>query len=477
MPGLTKARIAFVIAIGLLVACALVVYGTLRGLNESEIRVQHAQQVQILLGELESTIASAARARLTYVFSGNDDSLSQYQVAVSRTLSKFSELRQSVKDEPIQLSYCDKLEHLVVTRIELWEKSVALKRSGASEPAGQPDLTRQSVLFAEEIISVTQAMRDEESNQLAGRRTAAGFNFFLTNAMLVVSFIAAVWLLFWHYRLQRTELIAREQAEKETLAAAEAALLAENKARTAEKAALASHEAARHLSARLLHLQDEERRRLSRELHDSTGQHLAAAKMVLSSLTVTQPNDRRYAECMELLDRSLREIRTISHLLHPSGLEEAGFSTSARWYVEEFAKRSSTEIRVDIADLPERLPREVELALFRVLQEGLANVNRHSRSQSAEVEFRLEGAQLALEIRDHGVGIAPELLEQFRSAAVFGVGLAGIRERVRDLGGTFDVDSNGEGTLLRVTIPAPQSAASAATTEPLRKGSSPGLNS
>ena len=135
MPSLTKARIAFVIAIGLLVACALVVYGTLRGLNESEIRVQHAQQVQVLLGELESAIASAARARLTYVFSGNDDSLNQYQTAVARIPAKLSELRQSVKDEPIQLSYCDKLEHLVTTRIELWEKSVALKRSGAPEPA------------------------------------------------------------------------------------------------------------------------------------------------------------------------------------------------------------------------------------------------------------------------------------------------------------------------------------------------------
>jgi len=477
MPSLTKARIAFVIAIGLLVACALVVYGTLRGLNESEIRVQHAQQVQVLLGELEAAIASAARARLTYVFNGNNDSLNQYQTAVAHIPAKLSELRQSVKDEPLELSYSDKLERLITTRIELWEKSVALKRSGAPEPAGQPDLTRQSVLFAEEIISVTQAMRDEESNQLAGRRTAAGFHFLLTNAILVVSFIAAVWLLFWHYRLQRAELIAREQAEKETQAAAEAAQLSENKARSAEKTALASNEAARHLSARLLHLQDEERRRLSRELHDSTGQHLAAAKMVLSSLTVSQPNDRRYAECMELLDRSLREIRTISHLLHPSGLEEAGFSTSARWYVEEFAKRSGTEIKVDIVDPPERLPREVELALFRVLQEGLANIHRHAKSRSAEVNFRVEGTQLALEIRDHGVGIAPEMLEQFRSAAVFGVGLAGIRERVRDLGGTFDVNSNGEGTLLRVTIPAPQSAASAAGVEsPLRKGSSPGLN-
>src|SRR5206468_1975496 len=223
----------------------------------------------------------------------------------------------------------------------------------------------------------------------------------------------AVMLLFWHYRLLRQELQAREQAEQNTREAARVAGEAEQKARESEVLAVASKEAARRLSTRLLHLQDDERRRLSRELHDSTGQHLAAAKMVLSSLAAGHDGDRRYADAMQLVDRSLREIRTISYLLHPSGLEEAGFSTAARWYAEEFAKRSSTEIRVDIADLPERLPREVELALFRVLQEGLANVHRHSKSRSAEVEFRLEGAQFALEIRDHGVGIAPQLLEQF----------------------------------------------------------------
>jgi CHASE3 domain sensor protein len=155
MSGLMKARIAFVIAIGLLVACALVVYGTLRGLNESENLVQHTQHVQVLLGEMESSIASAARARLTYVFSGNDDSLNQYQTAVSRIPAKLDELRQSVRDNPIQLAHCDRLEHLITTRIDLWQKSVALKQSGTPETAGQSDLTRQSVLSAEEIISVT----------------------------------------------------------------------------------------------------------------------------------------------------------------------------------------------------------------------------------------------------------------------------------------------------------------------------------
>jgi signal transduction histidine kinase len=476
MSGLMKARIAFGIAIGLLVACALVVYGTLRGLNESENLVQHTQHVQVLLGEMESSIASAARARLNYVFSGNDEAVNQYRTAVSHIPEKLAELRQSVKDNPAQLAHCDRLEQLITTRIDLWQKSVALKRSGAPDTGGQPDLTRQSVLSAEEIISVTQAMRDEESRLLAGRQTAAGFSFFLINAILVTSFIAAVWLLFWHYRLQRAELVAREEAEEKTLQAADIARKAENKARDAEKLAVASNEAARHLSARLLHLQDEERRRLSRELHDSTGQHLAAAKMVLSALTANNSEDRRYNECMELLDRSLQEIRTISHLLHPSGLEEAGFSTAARWYTAEFAKRSGTVTKVEITDLPERLPRDVELTLFRVLQEGLANIHRHSKSRSAEVTFRAEGPRLTLAIRDHGVGMTRDMLERFRSAGVFGVGLAGIRERVRELGGTFDLESNRDGTSLLVTIPVAQTVSKEAQSlEPLRKGSSPGL--
>src|SRR5206468_3589624 len=231
----------------------------------------------------------------------------------------------------------------------------------------------------------------------------------------------AVMLLFWHYRLLRQELQAREQAEQNTREAARVAGEAEQKARESEVLAVASKEAARRLSTRLLHLQDDERRRLSRELHDSTGQHLAAAKMVLSSLAAGHDGDRRYTDSMELVDRSLREIRTISHLLHPSGLEEAGFSTAARWYAEEFAKRSGIQLHVQIADLPARLPREVELALFRVLQEALANMHRHSKSRTGDVLFKSDAEQLVLTIRDYGVGMPTDVLNQFRLSGTAGV--------------------------------------------------------
>lgn len=461
MPSLLKARIAFIIAIGLLIACALTVYGTVSGFLNSVRLVEHTMQVEVLLGETESAIASAARARLTYVFAGDDQALAQYRDAVSNVTALLSQLRQSTQDNPAQQALCDRLEGLVNERIQLWEKSVAIRKAGSPEPAGQPELTRQSVAFADEIVSVTRQMRGEESRLLASRRSQARINFFFETTILATSFGTAVLLLFWHYRLIREELLARELAEQSTRSSALQAIEAERKARELERAAIASDEAARHLSARLMRLQDEERRRLARELHDSTGQYLAAAKMTLSALSLGHENDGRYAECMRLLDRSLLEVRTISHLLHPSGLEEAGFPAAARWYAEEFAKRSGIKLNVDVPDLKGRLPRDIEIALFRILQEALGNIHRHSKSGSAEVSFQSGTRQVQLKIEDHGVGISRELLERFRFSGNSGVGLAAMRERIRELGGELEIQSSGSGTSLQVRIPVPEQQAAA----------------
>jgi signal transduction histidine kinase len=463
MSSLLKARAAFIIAIGLLLTCALIVYGAIRSFVASVRLVEQAQHVEVLSGETESAIAVAARARLNYVFNGDDQALAEYQRAVSQIPVELSGLRESTKDNPAQQERCDRLEQLVGERIQLWEKSVALKKSGLPEVLGQPDLTRQSVAFADEIISVTQQMRAEESHLIQRGRREARTSFWLEGIILVTSFITAVLLLFWHYRLVRAQLQARELAEQETRAVALQASEAERKARESEKAAIAGDEAARHLSARLMQLQDEERRRLARDLHDSTGQFLAAAKMTLSSLALGHEQDPRYAECMRLLDRSLQEVRTLSHLLHPSGLEEAGFPAAARWYAEEFAKRSGIRLNVDVADLKARMPREIEIALFRILQEGLGNIHRHSKSTAAEITFQPSSRDVLLTIKDDGVGIPGELLNRFRSSGNSGVGLAAMRERVRELRGNFELESNGRGTSLRVTIPIPEQCALAAS--------------
>jgi signal transduction histidine kinase len=462
MSSLLKARIAFVIAIGLLLACALIVYGALHAFTESERAVQHAQHIQVLLGTTESAIAAAARARLTYVFSGDADALSQYNQAVATIPTELADLRQSTRHNSGQQAQCDELEKLVGDRMKLWEDSINLKKSGQSEPPGQPEMTRQSVAFADGIVAVTQKMRHEEAAELDQTRASSRMHLIVAVVFLAISFITAVLLLFWHYRLVRGELEAREIAESQARKAADAASEAEKKARASESVALASNEAARKLSARLMSLQDEERRRLSRDLHDSTGQYLAAAKMVLSPLATAHPEDKRFAECTELLDRSLREIRTLSHLLHPSGLEEAGFSVAARWYVEGFASRSGITVKTDIQDLGQRLASDVEITLFRILQEALTNIHRHSGSRSAEVSFKADNGNVVLAVRDFGTGIPAMALEQFRASGGAGVGLAGMRERIHEVGGTLDIESSGNGTCVRAALPRSNSEAFAA---------------
>jgi len=213
--------------------------------------------------------------------------------------------------------------------------------------------------------------------------------------------------------------------------------------------------ALRLLSARLMRVQDEERRRIARELHDSLGQYLAAAKINLDVLATEQHDPAIYLrEAQSLIDRAIADTRTLSHLLHPPLLDEAGFGTAAKWYVEGFGKRSKITTILDIPPTLHRLPSEIELALFRILQESLTNVHRHSQAKKVEVSLALEGDKVTLVVEDHGKGIPREVLERFaKSSTNVGVGLAGMRERAKELGGTLNVDSGKKGTRLTVVIP------------------------
>jgi PAS domain S-box-containing protein len=210
------------------------------------------------------------------------------------------------------------------------------------------------------------------------------------------------------------------------------------------------------LSARLLRIQDDERRRVARELHDSLGQYLAALKINLDLLrqSRTDAGNVRYEESLHILDQCIRETRTLSHLLHPPLLEEAGLLSAVRWYVEGFSKRSGVKVTLDIPSELERLPNTIEIALFRVLQEALTNIHRHSESQEAEVHLRVAAREIWLRVRDRGRGIPRAVLEGFlKSGADSGVGLAGMRERVHELGGRLEIDCESQGTELSVSIP------------------------
>ena len=216
----------------------------------------------------------------------------------------------------------------------------------------------------------------------------------------------------------------------------------------------------RKLSVELMHSQDEERRRIARELHDSFGQNLASLKINLDQLAATgsalwqEQGAALVSDCLQTVQRSILETRTLSHLLHPPLLDEVGFASAARWYVEEFAKRSKIDVRLEI---PEELPRSMptlELALFRCLQESLTNVHRYSGSSCVDVDIATDAKAIVLTVRDYGRGIPEEILRSFRENGLgVGVGLSGMRERMNELGGNLEVTSDHTGTIVAAKLP------------------------
>jgi two-component system, NarL family, sensor histidine kinase FusK len=221
-----------------------------------------------------------------------------------------------------------------------------------------------------------------------------------------------------------------------------------------------AEKALRRLSGRLLKTQDEERRRIARELHDSTGQSLAVLIMDLSSLSkqaeILSPElSRKLNENAEIVRRMSNELRTTSYLLHPPLLDEMGLGAGLRWYIEGFKERSKIEVRLNIAENL-RLPADLEMMIFRVVQESLTNIHRHSGSATAAISLSNSGQKLTLQIRDEGKGIAPDKL-----TGVAGVGLSGMRERVKGFGGELEILSGGRGTMVRAVIPLGAPAGSA----------------
>jgi two-component system NarL family sensor kinase len=204
----------------------------------------------------------------------------------------------------------------------------------------------------------------------------------------------------------------------------------------------------------LLTVQDEERRRIARELHDSLGQDLTAAKISLDMLSQEcEEQSPHLRDARTLVDRCIADTRTLSHLLHPPLLDEAGFASAARWYVEGFGRRSGIAAQLDIPSHVIRLPRRAETALFRILQEALTNVHRHSGSRAVEVCLSADQVRVVLMVKDFGMGVPREVLDRFWKNGNVGVGLAGIRERLKELGGSLEIESSLDGTLLRATIP------------------------
>jgi two-component system NarL family sensor kinase len=220
-----------------------------------------------------------------------------------------------------------------------------------------------------------------------------------------------------------------------------------------------AEEALRQLSTRLLQLQDEERRRLGRELHDSLAQSVLAANLNVAqatrSLTTKDERARRaLAEARRVLVEMSREIRTLSYLLHPPLLDELGLASALKEYVEGFSERSGIELELEIQAGFGRLPQEAETALFRIVQESLTNIQRHSGSKTAEIHLRGDSDGVALEVVDRGRGMDGKAIERGNGSGTrLGVGILGMRERMTQLGGKLEIESSASGTTVRVSIP------------------------
>lgn len=250
------------------------------------------------------------------------------------------------------------------------------------------------------------------------------------------------------------EMLGQIQQRDSALQQAHDLLEGRVKDRTADLKA--AEQRLRMLSTRLLQLQDEERRNIARELHDSTGQVLAALGMNLAAIhlesrKMSPAAEAAVSESIEFVQTTLKELRTISYLLHPPLLDEAGLQSALRWFVQGFSERSKIRVDLDISPNIGRPSRELETAIFRIVQEALTNIHRHSGSPTASISLTRDMRSIKVEIRDQGKGID---LHASRPASL-GIGIQGMQERARQLGGRLDIESSPTGTTIIAILPSP----------------------
>jgi len=256
-----------------------------------------------------------------------------------------------------------------------------------------------------------------------------------------------------------SDMTARKEAEEKYRTLAQT-LDAEVRTRTRELEEQSNQ--VRALSWRLLRSQDEERRHIARELHDSVGQTLTALDINLE-LFIQEAGYKlpevasKIEEIQETVQQLHREIRTTSYLLHPPLLDESGLYSAISWYLQGLLERSGLEVRLEISEEFGRLPRDMELVIFRLVQECLTNIHRHSESKTASIRMARDSNQITLNIRDQGNGMSPARLAEIKSGRS-GVGIGGMRERLRQFDGTMNIESDSSGTQVFATIPIPKTA-------------------
>ncbi len=428
-------RLIFASGIFLLLVCGSATAWILYRIYFGEEWVRHTYSVQLLVAEIESDVSETGRSRQMFLQTSDTRYLKRIEAMRGELFDKLPQLRAMVHDNLDEESTSQKLEQAVKARFFIMDESLQLLKSGKSTHEAQDDYSTELVVSSQRCAVLAQAMRNVEGNLLDRRLGVTRSLFDWIIVILAASFLLSLYMLWEHFRGLNLELAQRKRAEQNAL----------------------------NLSAQLLNAQDQERRKFARDLHDGLGQNLVAAKMMADSFKNRPPDRQKFQDLSALLDEAVSSTRTISHLLHPPLVEELGFVAAARSYLEGFSKRTDIKVNFDLPDLPDRLPRDLELTLFRILQESITNIQRHSKSATAEVRFAVNGKTAVLDIQDHGVGLSPGMLENFNGdGSNVGVGLAGMKERVREGNGRFTVRSDSSGTLISASFPV-EAASSASS--------------
>ena len=363
--------------------------------------VRHTYKVQLLVAEIGSDLNRTGRVRQSYLESGQTRYLDDIESTRSDIFAQISQLKLMVGDNIDELRAAENLEQAAHARFLTFDESLKLFQSGKSTPEAQQQYTQELVRWSQQTSTIIQTMQDTEASLLDRRLLLTRSLFSWIIGVLAFSYLLSIYMLWEHYRGLTAELNQRKRAEENALS----------------------------LSSQLLNAQDQERRKIARDLHDGLGQNLAAAKMISDSM-LNRPYDKQKMLMNSVLFPRLAPILKV----FPAG--------------QASKLLSILRIRTD------RLPRDLELTLFRVLQEALSNIQRHSKSSRAEVQFRADHKKATLKIRDFGVGLPPGMIDSFHeNGSSVGVGLAGMRERVRERSGQFEIHSDSAGTSISTTFP------------------------
>ncbi len=431
---------SLILAMALLAATGIIGIVTVERMKDSRDLVLHTYRVRGLLKDLRSEIDEIHADFDLYLLSKNPKEISQFDQQAQDELLILADLRALTTDNVAQQEHLEKFQPVLQKDIEQLQGCVDGPDCLEGGIATQEDMLVEIAARRRNMSSMLREMEGREENLLQGRLKTWDRLFTRMVITSIGAFVLALILLVYNFRLLLSEVERRKIQEQ----------IEKNNA-----------ESYRMLSARILELQDVERRKIARELHDSVGQFLAGLKINLSRLqrreiAASVESHPLLSESIELTDRAIGEVRTISHLLHPPLLDELGLYSAARWYTEGFAKRSGIRVELQLAEITDRLPKEIELALFRVLQESLTNVHRHAKASRVAIEIQCTDEQVILVICDDGKGINRESLQRFRAGHAGGIGLAGMRERLAELGGILEVNSSSEGTQIRAMLPTNQ---------------------